>query len=134
VIGPWGVAIDVGNVHGPTNLAILSADGTVLVAFPSPTPAVPGSGHRLEFWTPAVGSWSAHGERGAAMTFVALGADENGTPIGTHTITANVEAAPDGQSWHGPFRIDIASIDGAVTASVSGTVNATRIAADVTPG
>jgi len=127
VIGSWRVAVDVGNVHGPMNLAILSADGTVLVAFPSPTPAAPGAGHQLEYWTPAVGSWQPAGDRGATMRFEALGADEHGVPVGTHTITASVAAESGGQGWSGPFTITIAGPDGATTASVSGTVTATRI-------
>ena len=92
VVGSWRIAVDVGHVHGPTNLATLSADGTVLVAFPSPTPAAAGSGHRLEYWTPAVGSWEANGDREATMAFVALGVDENGNAVGTHTVTATVTA------------------------------------------
>jgi hypothetical protein len=67
------------------------------------------------------------------MAFVALGVDENGAPVGTHTVTATVEADTDGQSWQGPFQIAIAGPDGAVQASVAGTVNATRITADGKP-
>ena len=131
VVGSWRVAVDVGHIHGPTNLAILSADGTVLVAFPSPTPAPPGSGHRLEYWTPAVGSWQADGDHGATMAFVALGVDENGAAVGTHTISATVTTSR--QGWSGPFTIAITSPDGASLGSVSGTVTATRIAANETP-
>ena len=39
------------------NLARLSADGGVVVAFPSPTPAAPNAGHTLEYWTTALGEW-----------------------------------------------------------------------------
>jgi hypothetical protein len=131
VVGSWHVAVDVGHVHGPTNLAILSADGTVLVAFPSPTPAPPGSAHRLEYWTPAVGAWEPDGDQGATLTFVALGADENGAAVGTHTITAAVAASGDG--WAGPFTIAIAGPDGAPLGSVSWTVTASRIAAKPAP-
>jgi hypothetical protein len=127
VVGSWRVAVDVGHVHGPTNLATLSADGTVLVAFPSPTPAAPGAGHQLEYWTPAVGSWQPSGDRGATMVFEALGVDEHGAAIGTHTITATVDADAGGQGWSGPFTITIAGPDGATMATVSGTVTATRI-------
>jgi hypothetical protein len=133
VIGSWRIAVDAGSAHGPTNLAIFSPDGSVLFAFPSPTPAAPGAGHRLEYWTPAIGSWTGASERGASMAFVALGVDENGAPVGTHTVTATVEADTDGQSWQGPFQIAIAGPDGAVQASVAGTVNATRITADGKP-
>ena len=128
VVGSWRVAVDVGHVHGPTNLATLAADGSVLVACPSPTPAAPGAGHQLEFWTPAVGSWQPSGERGATMRFESLGVDEHGTPVGTHVITASVEAESAGQGWSGPFTITIAGSDGATTATVSGTVSATPIA------
>lgn len=36
VIGSWRVAVQVGGGPGPANLATLSADGTGIVAFPSP--------------------------------------------------------------------------------------------------
>ena len=99
VVGSWRVAVDVEHVHGPINLALLSADGTVLVAFPSPTPAAPGAGHQLEYWTPAVGSWQPSGDHGATMRFEALGVDEHGAAIGTHTIAATVET--DSAIWRG---------------------------------
>jgi hypothetical protein len=99
----------------------------VVVAFPSPTPAASGAGHRFEYWTPALGSWEANGERGADLTFVSLGADETGAPIGTHTVTASIMATPDGSGWQGPFRIDIAATDGTIQVSVNGTVTATPI-------
>ena len=131
VVGSWRVAVDVGHVHGPTNLATIASDGTVLVAFPSPTPAPPGSSHRLEYWTPAIGSWEANGAQGATMAFVSLGVDESGNATGTHTVTASVTAGDDG--WSGPFTIAIAGPDGAALGSVSGTVTATRIGAKANP-
>lgn len=129
VVGSWRVAVAIpGTGPGLVNLARLSRDGGVVVVFPSPTPAPPGAGHRLEYWTPALGAWTAAGPREAAMTFVALGADENGAPAGTHTVTATVTADADGRGWHGPFRIEIAGPDGTVRATVQGTVTATPIA------
>jgi hypothetical protein len=130
VIGSWQVAVDVGSIRGPTNLATLSSDGTVIVTFPSPTAAAPGTGRRLEFWTPAFGSWTATGDDSAAMTFLALGCDENGTPIGTHTVSANVTATGSTPGWQGPFRIDVTGPEGTALGSVSGTVTATPIAAE----
>ena len=127
VVGSWRVAVDVGHVHGPTNLASLTSDGAVLVAFPSPTPAAPGSKHQLEYWTPAIGSWEADGDQGATITFVALGVDEHGAAIGTHTVTATVSVSGDG--WSGPFTVAIAGADGAALGSVPGIVSAARIGA-----
>jgi hypothetical protein len=128
VVGAWRVAVSVpgADVHG-VNLATLADDGTMAVASPSPTPAPPGSPHKLEYWSTALGSWEATGERTAAMAFVALGADENGNPIGTHTVTATVEAAADDSDWSGPFRIEVAGADGAVLGGVDGTAAATAI-------
>jgi hypothetical protein len=60
---------------------------------------------------------------------VALGADETGAVIGTHTVIAEVTVGADRTSWQGRFRLDVAGSDGAVRASVAGTVTATRIAA-----
>jgi hypothetical protein len=131
IVGAWKVSVAVpGAGSGLVNLAMISQDGTMLVAFPSPTPAAPGAGHRLEYWTPAFGSWAANDDRGVTMKFVALGADENGAPVGTHTITATVTVEDGGEGWSGPFRIEIAGVDGTVRAAVEGTVTATRIRTD----
>lgn len=134
LVGAWRVAVEIPGVAATgTNLAAFAADGTVVVAFPSPTPATPGAPHRLEYWTPAFGGWEDAGDRGETMTFVALGADENGAAIGTHTVTATVAIAAGGNAWHGPFRIDVAGADGTNQHSAEGTVTATRIVAGAAP-
>jgi hypothetical protein len=129
IVGAWRVAVEVGGSAGPTNLATFGADGTVVVVFPSPTAAAPEAGHRLEYWTPALGAWADDGGQGADLQFVALGADETGAVIGTHTVIAEVTVGADRTSWQGRFRLDVAGPAGALRASVAGTVSATRIAA-----
>jgi hypothetical protein len=130
VVGTWRVGVEIpGAPAGMINLATFSLDGGVVVAFPSPTPAAPGSGHDLEYWTPALGRWESTGSVSATMFFTSLGVDEHGAAIGTHSIIATVQADADGQAVSGPFTITIAGTDGATLGSVSGTINATRITA-----
>lgn len=130
VVGSWKVAVSVPGAPARTiNIARLSLDGGVVVTFPSPTPAPPGANHAMEFWTPAIGAWTAAVDRDATMTFVALGVNERGAPVGAHTVSATVTAAADGLSWQGPFQIEITSGDGASVGKVQGTVAATPITA-----
>jgi hypothetical protein len=129
LVGSWRVAVSVPAAkYEGVNLATFGADGTVVVTFPSPSPAAPGQNHTLEYFGPALGTWVAGGERDAAMTFVTLGADESGYPIGSHTISAEVEVAADGRTWRGSFAMEIAAVSGAVQATIPGAVTATRIA------
>jgi hypothetical protein len=130
VVGTWRVSVEVpGAPARLVNLATLSLDGGVVVAFPSPTPAAPGAGHRLEYWTTALGRWAPKGERSATISFLSLGVDENGADIGTHAITATATSDASGDTWSGPFTITVAGADGTQLAQVSGTVSATRLTA-----
>lgn len=130
VVGSWRVTVSVppAGVVG-TNLATLGGDGTVVVAFPTPVAASPGQGHNLEHYTAALGSWVATGEAGAAMTFVSLAADEHGTPLGAHTVSADVAVDAAADTWGGPFRIEVTGPSGEARGSLVGTVAATRIVA-----
>ena len=127
IVGAWWVAVEVGGNPGPDNLATFGADGTMVVAVPSPTPAAQGASHRLEYWSPALGSWTATGQRTATMRFVTLGADENGVGVGSHTVTADVTVTADGTSWSGTFVFEITGADAHPAGRVEGTVTATPI-------
>lgn len=134
IVGAWEVSVTVGGQVVGVDLASYGADGTVTVAFPSPTPAPPGSDHQLEFFSTAIGAWAAKGERQVVQRFVSLGVDEHGRNIGRHTITAESELAADGQTWSGPFRIQVTNAAGEPGGEVSGTVTATRIAPEAPAG
>lgn len=130
VVGTWRVNVEIpGAPAGMINLATFSLDGGVTVAFSSPTPAAPGAGHQFEFWTPALGRWERTGDLSATTFFTSLGVNERGTPVGTHSITATLQADASGQQLTGPFTITIAGPDGATRGSVSGTIRAARITA-----
>jgi hypothetical protein len=63
------------------------------------------------------------------MYFTSLGVNERGASVGTHSITATLQARADGQELTGPFTITITGADDAALGSVSGTITATRIGA-----
>ena len=130
LVGSWrvDVRIPAANATG-VNLATFGDDGSVIVAVPSPTPAPPGAGHKLEYWTTALGAWAPDGPRAATMRFVSLGVDETGADVGAHTIAAQALVAADGRTWSGPFQIAITGADGAAAGSLRGPVSAERIVA-----
>ncbi len=130
VVGTWRVGVEIpGTPAGMINLATFSLDGGVVVAFPSPAPAGPGSGHQLEFWTPALGRWESTDSLSATMCFTSLGVNEHGVSVGTHSIAATLQADASGNELTGPFTSTIAGSDGATLGSVTGTITATRITA-----
>ncbi len=130
IVGSWRIDVSIPGVEQAiVNLATFTSDQTVIVAFATPSPAAPGQQHRFEFFSTALGSWRVEDDGTVVMTFVSLGADESGNPAGTHTISAHITVGSDGQSWGGPFRIDVASATGAALGSVQGTTAATRIVA-----
>lgn len=63
------------------------------------------------------------------MYFTSLGVNEHGASIGSHSITATLQADADGEGLTGPFMITITGTDDATLGSVSGTIKATRITA-----
>jgi hypothetical protein len=134
LVGSWRVAVSIPGVSAEiVNLASFSSDGLVLVVLPISNPAPPGAAHHVEYWTPAVGTWMATGPTSATMSFVTLGTDETGVSIGSHVVSATVETDADGTSWQGPFAIKIIAADGTTAGTVSGSVAASRIAANQQP-
>ena len=128
IAGAWRVTVTIPGMKGAfINLSTFSADGTVLNAFPTPSPAPPGSAHKLEFYSTAVGSWKESKAGKFEMAFETLGADETGAPIGSHRITAAVDLADDGSTWSGPFTLAILDPNGKQTGTVSGSVSAVRM-------
>lgn len=127
IVGAWRTTVTIAGMPPFLNLTTFSSDGMVLNAFPSPSPAPPGSSHKLEYFTTAVGAWKETSPGAIALTFETLGVDETGTPIGSHVITATTTIAPDGTTWSGPFTLTILDPAGNQTGLISGAVSATRI-------
>ena len=127
VVGSWRVVVTIpGSPAAMVNLANINSDGTMVVAF-APVSLAADTGHAADFYSTALGSWEAASDGAVNMTFLSLGADARGTPVGMHTISARVTVSSDGASWTGPFRIDIDSATGDRVATVNGTVQASRI-------
>jgi hypothetical protein len=61
------------------------------------------------------------------MRFEAIGVDGRGDRVRADRGAVLVDAENSGQRWSGPFTISVAGPVGETTATVSGTVMATRI-------
>ena len=129
IVGAWRATVTVTGEASFLNLTTFLPGGIVLNAFPTPNPAPPGARHKLEFFTTAVGSWEAVEKDQVALRFETLGVDENGTPIGSHVITATVTLSDDSKDWSGPFTLIVLDPAGAQMASMNGSVSGARIAA-----
>ena len=127
IVGAWRTTVIIEGAPPFINLTTFSGDGIVLNAFPTPNPASPGSSHKLEFFTTAVGAWKETAAGKVSLSFETLGVDENGNPVGSHVITSSVEIAGDGSSFTGPFTLTAFDPTGKQSGSVGGTVSATRI-------
>jgi hypothetical protein len=127
ITGAWRTTVTIEGVPPFINLTTFSGDGIVLNAFPTPSPASPGSSHKLEFFTTAVGAWKEAAAGQVNLTFETLGVDEHGNPIGSHLITGSVEVTSDGSSFSGPFTLAVLDPTGKQTGSIHGTVNAVRM-------
>jgi hypothetical protein len=128
IVGAWRTTVTIPGGPPPfVNLTTFSSDGVVLNAFPTPSPAPPGAKHQLEFFTTAIGSWLETDGK-VSLAFETLGVDENGTPIGSHRISATVTVAAGGAAWNGPFTLNVIDPTGKQVASVSGSVSGARMA------
>jgi len=127
IVGSWRTTVTIDGAHH-LNLTAFSSDGVVLNVLPSPLAAPPGSAHRLEFFTTAFGSWKEVQPGKVELAFETLGVDENGNAIGSHAISATVTVASEGASFSGTFTVAILDPAGNQAASISGTVDAARIA------
>lgn len=127
IVGAWRTTVTIEGVAPFINLTTFSGDGIVLNAFPTPSPAPPGSSHKLEFFTTAVGAWKETAPGKVDLTFETLGVDENGASIGSHVISASVTVTANGSSWSGPFTLTVLDPTDKQAGMVSGSVNASRI-------
>jgi hypothetical protein len=127
IVGAWRTTVTIEGVPPFINLTTFSGDGIVLNAFPTPSSGPPGSAHKLEFFTTAVGAWKEVDTGKVDLSFETMGVDENGNPIGSHVIAASVTASADDSSWSGTFTLTRLDTAGKKTGSVSGAVRAIRI-------
>ena len=127
IVGSWRTTVTIDGAHH-INLTTFSSDGVVLNVFSSPLVAPSGSTHKLEYFTTAFGAWREAQSGSVDLTFETLGVDESGNPVGSHVISATVAVATDGASFSGRFTVAILDPTGNQVASISGTVEAIRIA------
>ncbi len=115
--GSWNVTSNPGDAEYHPRMAILSADGGVLVV----------SGEKLT----GVGAWEPTGETTAAVTYTMV---TNGP--GQIVTRASIEVSPDGASFSGTFTLEVVvdPVGGITSGELGpGTLTGTRMVAEA-PG
>ena len=118
------------------NLVTFTSDGTVVTAIPPRLPGQTGSppvqdllrsaGHGA--WAPATGA----GDGAAEVRFAFFVTDARGNLASIATVRGSIRPEGGGDGFGGTFVLDEADPAGSVTASLRGTVRATRIAVGLT--
>lgn len=124
LVGAWRLTFD--TPTGPSqSLLTVMADGTLLFSGRPVSPAA--GGFPVIFSSTAHGAWRATGPSGAAMTWVGLVTDGEGTLLAV--VTDSVEASLDatGNAWRGSYSATIDDPDGNELYVGGATVRAERI-------
>lgn len=123
-VGAWRVTFD--TPTGPSqSLLTVMADGTLLFSGRPVSPAA--GGFPVIFSSAAHGAWQATGPTDAAMTWVGLVTDGEGTLLAV--VTDSVEATLDatGNAWSGAYSATVNDPDGNELYVGGATVQAERI-------
>jgi hypothetical protein len=115
---------------GAWNVTIVLDDGSILCTTPSLNTAdggVVAQGCGVNT-SPGYGQWRRVGLNRFAVTFVGVdfGPPEGGI-VDTYKVRATVRLSQDGQTFTGPFRTEIFTLDGTLLVFFTGVVTAQRI-------
>ena len=123
-VGAWRLTFD--TPAGPSqSLLTAMADGTVLFSGRPVSPAA--GGFPVIFSSAAHGAWQATGPATAALTWVGLVTDGEGTLLAVVTDSVEATLAPDGAAWVGSYSATVNDPDGNELYVGGATVRAERI-------
>jgi hypothetical protein len=128
--GSWRVVVTASTGRTFVTLSTFGTDGTAVTSTQPAQPAPPGSPPGVVFFSAAHGAWEATGPTTANFTFVHLRASSEGQPLGTTTPRVSITLGADGDTFSGEFVTTLADPAGNVVATLTGTVQATRIVAE----
>ena len=123
-VGAWRLTFD--TPTGPSqSLLTVMADGTVLFSGRPVTPAA--GGFPVIFSSAAHGAWQPTGPVTAALTWVGLVTDGEGTLLAVVTDSVEATLAPDGAAWSGNYSATVNDPDDNELYVGGATVRAERI-------
>lgn len=124
-VGSWRLTVSSPGSPSTQSLTTITADGTLL---DSDQPVSPGGGgFPTTVSSTGHGVWQQIGTGTAAISFVELVTDTQGTFLATVTINAQVTLSADGNAFGGPYTVTGVDPKGKVLFQGTGTVQATRI-------
>ncbi len=108
-VGAWRLTFD--TPTGPSqSLLTVMADGTLLFSGRPVSPAA--GGFPVIFSSAAHGVWQGTDPAGAAMTWIGLVTDGEGTLLAVVTDSVEATLTPDGKTWSGSYSATVNDPDG----------------------
>ncbi len=129
LVGSWMVAATpAGTPSGPPRLLASFISGGVAVrTAPLQQTALAGLGLGKMFISTTHGAWVRSADGTFGLTFVGFAFDDTGKFLAAQHIRVAVQVNDNRDRFTGPFKTDFIGADGQVLASISGTVQGTRI-------
>jgi hypothetical protein len=117
-----------GAPSGPPRLLVsFTADGVALRTAPLQLAAPPALGTDKMFISTTHGAWASNGNGTFGLTFAGFAFDITGKFLAMQHIRVAVQVNDSQDGFSGPFKTDFIGSDGQVLASVSGSVEGTKM-------
>jgi hypothetical protein len=128
LVGSCMVGTPTGAQPGPPRILVsFTGDGVALRTAPLQQAAPPALGVDKMFVSTTHGAWAQMNDGTFGMTWTGFAFDAAGTFLATQQVRVGVEVNEAQDAFMGPFKTDFVSAEGQILASVSGTVQGTRI-------